>query len=293
MITLTRLNRALKHSKTLLANARDSLPHWAAHARLEYLRGRLDDARKVYQTVLIASAQNRPEAAPLWWDWAHMEWLSRNEEVAQQVILRSSGVAGTGGIATLRAKRHFETLLTQELLKSSWKEREPWIKIAGLLELLTGSPQSALALFNSYLNMLEPGTPAHESLTVASLALLYEHATVLRHPTPPALLRERVERAIEVYSSNTAILGIFSEAQKGQGIWGRVRAMLGETTADGTGKEKSIARRVAEVWIGGWEKGRWEAEVERIRSGLLAAVENDRCAFVTVDCVSPLLRLLS
>ncbi|KAJ2971881.1 hypothetical protein NUW54_g12394 [Trametes sanguinea] len=52
--------------------------------------------------------------------------------------------------------------------------------------------------------------------------------------------------------------------------------MLGETKADGTGKEKGVARRVAEVWVAGWEKGRWEAEIERTRSGLAAAAEDER-----------------
>ena len=114
------------------------------------------------------------------------------------------------------------------------------------------------------------------------MAMLYNNATVLRNPTPPALFRERVENAIAVYPNNTAILGMFLEAEKGQGIWGRVRALLGETAADGTGKEKGVARRVAEVWVAGWEKGRWEAEVERIRNGLAAAVEHDRCVQCSV-----------
>ncbi|KAI0639721.1 DUF1740-domain-containing protein [Trametes polyzona] len=270
------LKGAVKVSKTLLANARESLPHWAAHARLECLRGRLDDARKVYQTVLATSSQQRPGEGDLWWDWAHMEWLSRNEDAALQVIIRSSGVAGSGGIAVLRAKRHFESLLMTDLLRASWRERAPWIKLAVLLELLTSSAQSAMTLLDFYLNALEQGSAAHESLTVASLAILYDHSVVLKNPTPPALLRERAERAIEKYPSNTAVLGIFLEAEKGQGIWGRVRATLGETAADGTGKEKDLARRVAEVWVAGWEKGRWEAEIERTRSGLAAAAEDER-----------------
>ncbi|KAI0673451.1 NRDE-2, necessary for RNA interference-domain-containing protein [Trametes maxima] len=270
------LKSALKLSKSLLATARDSLPHWAAHARMERLRCRPDDARKVYQTVLSASSQSRVGEGALWWDWAEMEWLSRNDDGALQVIVRSSGVAGSGGIAVLRAKRHFEDLLTTQLLRASWKERAPWIKLAALLELVTSSPESALGVLDHYLNQLEHGTPAHEALTVASLALLYNHSIILRKPTPPALLRERAERAIEDYPSNTAILGVFLEAEKGQGIWGRVRATLGETAADGTGKEKGVARRVAEVWVAGWEKGRWEAEIERTRSGLSAAAEDER-----------------
>ena len=277
------MSRALKVSRTLLATVPDSLPHWAMHARLEALRGKLNDARKVYQTVLNATFQNRHGEAALWWDWAQMEWLARNDDAAQQVIIRSTGVAGSGGVAILRSKRHFETLLSQQLPRSSWRERESWIKLSGLLELLTSSPHSALTLFDSHLAGMDRGSTPHESLTVASLLVLYNYAIVLRNPTPPALLRERAERAIEEYPNNTAILGIFLEAEKGQGIWGRVRAMLGETAADGTGKEKGIARRVTEVWVAGWEKGRWEAEVERIRSGLSAAVQDDRSAFCARD----------
>ena len=78
---------------------------------------------------------------------------------------------------------------------------------------------------------------------MASLSMLYNHAVVLKSPTPPALLRDRVERAVEVYPNNTAVMGIFLEAEKGQEIWGRVRATLGETAADGTGKTKGVARR--------------------------------------------------
>lgn len=275
-LDLMALCSALKVSKALLAKAPDSLSHWAAHARLEIIRSKFNDARKVYQTVLGTTFQNRPGEATMWWDWAQMEWLARNEDAAREVMIRSSGVAGSGSIAIVRAKRQIETLLTQKLPQSSCRERETWIKLSALFELLTSSPQSALNLFDSYLGSLECGTRAHEGLTVASLVLLYNYAVILRSPTPPALLRERVERAVEQYPNNTAILGIFLEAERGQGVWGRVRAMLGETTLDGTGKEKGITRRVAEVWVANWERGRWEVEVERVRSGLSAAVEDDR-----------------
>lgn len=275
-LDLMALCSALKVSKALLAKAPDSLSHWAVHARLEIIRSKFNDARKVYQTVLGTTFQNRPGEATMWWDWAQMEWLARNEDAAREVMIRSSGVAGSGSIAIVRAKRQIETLLTQKLPQSSCRDRETWIKLSALFELLTSSPQSALNLLDSYLGSLECGTRAHEGLTVASLVLLYNYAVILRSPTPPALLRERVERAVEQYPNNTAILGIFLEAERGQGVWGRVRAMLGETTVDGTGKEKGITRRVAEVWVANWERGRWEVEVERVRSGLSAAVEDDR-----------------
>ncbi|KAH9944116.1 NRDE-2, necessary for RNA interference-domain-containing protein [Epithele typhae] len=267
---------ALKTSKSFLATAPSSLPHWTAHARLESIRGRLNDARKVYQTVLVESASDRrPGECAMWRDWAQMEWLAEQDEAAIRVILRSSQTSGSGGTAILRAKRSLEALANEQD-GNVWQERNAWIQLAALLELLTSSPQAAASLFDAYLETFHEGTPAHENLTIALLSMLYNHIVVLKKPSPPALLRDRVERAVDVYPNNTAIVGMFLEAEKGQGVWGRVRTMLGETAADGTRKEKGIARRFLEVWIAGWEKGRWEAEVERIRSALSAAVEDDR-----------------
>ncbi|KAJ7786181.1 hypothetical protein B0H16DRAFT_21301 [Mycena metata] len=48
--------------------------------------------------------------------------------------------------------------------------------------------------------------------------------------------------------------------------------MLGE----GGGIEKGILRRVEEVWVAGWDMSRWEAEIERTRTGLAAAVDSER-----------------
>lgn len=268
---------ALKLSKSLLASATDSFPHWAAHARLETLRGRIDDARRIYQTMLGSSTDSEKLGAyTLWWDWAQMEWLSRKDDVALGVIIRSAGTTGTGGIAVLRTKRRLETLVQQTHRVTSWKDRVALVKLFALLELLTSSLQSALSVIDSQVASLAPATPGHEHLMLASLILLYNHTLVLRNASPPEVLRKRAELALEEYPSNTVFLGVFLEAEKGQTVWGRVRAMLGETRANGTGVEKDVARRVAEVWVAGWEKGRWEAEVERTRAGLSAAVKNDR-----------------
>ncbi|EED80436.1 predicted protein, partial [Postia placenta Mad-698-R] len=266
---------ASRLSKTLLASAQESLLHWAAHARLERIRGRTDAARKVYQTVLAISHSQSSAATQLWWDWAEMEWMAERPDTATEVILRATGTQGTGGIAILRAKRYIQEVIAPIPVKR-WKEREAWTKLWILLELLSGTPQSALSVLDSHIRALEPRSAAHESLTVACLVLLYRYGTVLRNPVPPALLREQAEAAIEAYPSNTIILGIFLEAQRGQGIWGRVRHMLGENVADGRTREKDVVRRVGEVWVAGWEKGRWEAEKERTRGGLSAAVEDER-----------------
>jgi hypothetical protein len=123
------------------------------------------------------------------------------------------------------------------------------------------------------------GSVAHESLTVASLLMLYHHSTTLRNPTRLNSSERGWRGPSRCIRVTVLLVGMFLEAEKGQGVWGGVRGLLGETTADGLGKDKDVPRRVAEVWVAGWERGRWEAEKERTRSGLAAAVENERFVF--------------
>ncbi|GLB36027.1 putative NRDE-2, necessary for RNA interference [Lyophyllum shimeji] len=265
------VKRALKHSRTLLSQ-KESLPLWAAHAQLETMRGRLDDARKVYHTILIASsaAPSFKGTSALWWNWAHMEWLTGNSTQALNVVLRAGRAEGQGGVAILRCKRSLDDAIKDE---PHWKEREGWIKLRALLELLTGADTSAaLDVFDHHLFGERKKGIRHESLTVSCLLMVYQHKVLLKNPMPPSVLRQRVEKALDEYPSNSVILGLFLEGERGQGVWGRVRGALGESG----GKAKDVARRVQEVWIASWERGRWSGEVERTRSGLSGAVENER-----------------
>lgn len=264
-----------------MSTARDSLPHWAAHARLERLREHVGDARKVYQTVLVASQHppSQPFVGQLWWDWAEMEWLSGDQNAALRVIQRSVNIEGTGGMMILRVKRALDD--TTCCAYEQWKDRQGWIKLRALIELLTSSQDGALAVFDSQTSVNDSSS-ARESMMVASLMLLYNHSVMLRSPTPPAVLRDRLQIAVDTYPDNSLVLGMFLEAEKGHGIWGRVRAQLGQNTTDGGPREKSISRRVTEVWVAGWEKGRWQSEIERTRSGLTAAAESER--YVRLSC---------
>lgn len=258
---------SIKQSRSFLAAARDSLPHWTAHALLERMRGRLDDARKVYQTVVIASASGLTSSL-LWWDWVEMEWLTGHSDQALNIVLRSVNVDGRSGILLLRGMRKLEAAIEGE---NMWKQREGWIKLRALLELLTDNgPSAALHVFDKYLPDAKGN--GHESLTVACLLMLYHYSVKLRNPMPPSVLRERVRKALEEYPSNSVILGLFLEGEKGRGVWGGVRGILGESG----GQTKDVARRIQEVWITGWERGRWASEIERTRSGLAAAVESER-----------------
>lgn len=298
---------ALKLSKELLALQPSSLALWGAHARLQRMRGKPDDARKVYQTVLSPPSSSAPRAgasaSALWWDWAEMEWTAGRADGALQVVLRSAGVdvqAQASGIGVLRAKRHLDDLISTHPAatpneSTSWRAHEAHVKLRALLELLTSSPESALSVLDSALARpahLPPRT--HEHLTLFGLALLHTHTILLRHPSPPLTLRTRAARALARYASNTAVLAIWLETQKGQAVWGRVRALLADGPSvavradedeEGSGQgvrrtEKDLMRRVAEMWIAGcWEEGRWEAEQERVRSGLSGAVQDERCVF--------------
>lgn len=176
----------------------------------------------------------------------------------------------------LRAKRNLEDIVNAS--HERWKDREAWIKLRAAMELLTASSvASALAVFDAQLaeGIWRSGVQ-RESLMVASLLMLYHHSLVLRKPTPPAFLRDRLKVALGTYPSNTIILGMFIEAEKGYGVWGRVRSQMGPGMVEGGTKEKDVTRRIAEVWLAGWEKGRWECELERTRGGLSAATENER-----------------
>ena len=202
-----------------------------------------------------------------------MEWLDGASDAALQVALRATGTNGSGNIVVLRAKRELDDVC-RSLPDSLWKERESWLNLRALLELLTSSPYAATSIFDAALDRLQPSSDQHESLLVASLTMLYLHSTNLREPAPPTLLRSRAEQGFQQYPNNTIILGFFLESQKGQSVWGRVNLILGEA---GCGLiEKGVYRVLAEVWAIGWQKGSWREDQERIRSRLSAAVETDR-----------------
>lgn len=258
----------------LLLKNQDSVELWGEHAQLERLRGRLEEVRKVYQTILVVSkpSSTRKGVGRMWWNWAEMEWLAGDEKLSLNIILKSVRLEGSNsGVTILRAKRLLADLV-DSMPSTNWKDREAWILLRALLELLAGSqPTSAVAIIDGYLDVEKRGV-VNESLTISALLMLYYHGVILRNPMPPSILRERAYAAFHEYPDNSIILGILLEAEKGQGSWGRLRTML----SSNDGKAKNVARRVEEVWITGWERGRWLNELERTRGGLAAAVEHER-----------------
>lgn len=211
-----------------------------------------------------------------------MEWLSGRNDDALAVILRSASIDdGKGGTVILRAKRLLRDIAQSAVTRKTglgWKNREAWIKLAALLEILTGGGHTgALTVFDEYIGEgggdFSLGNEARESLEMAMLLMLYRYGIVLNNAMPTSVLRTRVERAFERYPSNSILLGLFLEGEKGQGIWGKVREEMGEGPAS---KVKGIWRRVEELWMAGWERSRWKEQIERVRSNLAAAVIHER-----------------
>jgi hypothetical protein len=264
------IKRAIKLSKSHLAQSQASCARWNAHAHLELLRGKVDDARKVYGTVLTDGSDiaKDPAAVHLWWDWAQMEWLSNRTEAAQAIILRSAGVSSLVGTGVLRARRALEDHITQT--GSRWKLRVAWVKLRALLELFTSEdPEAMLTIFDTH--PAEPRSTEEEHLLVWSCLLLYHYSHTLSQPSRPAILRTRAAHALSLHPNNTILLALVLESERGQAIWGRTRALVGAN-----GEEKSTTRRAAEVWAAGWDRGRWAAEIERTRAALSTAVSTER-----------------
>ena len=96
--------------------------------------------------------------------------------------------------------------------------------------------------------------------------MLYRCRVIVQSLMPPMVLREWASIALGAFPGNSIILGIFFKGEKGQGVWGKARGMLGDNEVD-VGKTKDVAHRV---------------EVGSTRGRLARAVESERCVFTGV-----------
>jgi hypothetical protein len=144
-----------------------------------------------------------------------------------------------------------------------------------LLEMLsTSALHSTIELGRRYMKSEAGDSWLHEGATMALLVLIYHYTITLRNPVAMKLLRDIAHEAITQYPDNTVVLGVLLESEKGEAVWGRVRRVLAEP---GPGSpDKSVVRKISEIWAAGWVVGRWSGEVERVRASLEAAVSNSR-----------------
>jgi hypothetical protein len=227
-----------------------------------------------------------------------MEWLAGEDGCARAVVLRAAGVdpAAGGAMGVLRAKRELEHRMRVLGCLGGWKEQESWACLRALLEVLaggTGAVEEAMAVLEGY--VLERGLESvpRESTWTRMLLMGWKHANMLGRQSKRGIIREKVVEVVKgvenASGTDTVILGVFLEGEKGESVWGRVRALVGEgggTAGEERGltfgrRDKGVARRVWEVWLATWERGRWEAEVERVRNSMGIAVGEERYVLTT------------
>ncbi|KAJ1311121.1 hypothetical protein OPQ81_009622 [Rhizoctonia solani] len=280
---VTNSKKALKLSRSQLAQDQSSLYRWATHARLERARNKPEEASKIYRVNLAQASikERRPGELELWWDWSEMEWLRGNVDDALQIIVMAVEVSSTGPTDILRAKRAYDASL-KDGVPGDLMTRVALVKLRALLELLTtDSLASALAIYNYHLQTPHflHHTAEHEALVLSAVLCAFHYTRTLGRSCPPSVLRDQATAAIKLYPGNTTLLGLFLESERGEKIWGRVRAavsdiILQEDLKDDMKAEVSLARVLWAVWVESWEHGSYEQE--RVRNVLSKAVNDHR-----------------
>ncbi|KDQ12936.1 hypothetical protein BOTBODRAFT_161151 [Botryobasidium botryosum FD-172 SS1] len=288
---------ALKVSKAILSRSRDSLARWGAHARLERIRGKPNEARKVYQTCLgsLRAGDTGRGVEELWFDWAELEWLEGRPTEAKAILFKMCGEenAGSSSVGVLRVRNAFGHRIKQKLgllgddTGCDLNAAACLVSALTLFELLnSGEVQHALDACEPYLSMAMSSLPPAvwdrhhyflEAVFLRVAFILHHHGHTLRNAHPPALLRGHMERAIHLYPGNTLLLGLWLECERGEAVWGRVRRTVGEVILGQADSKRTAAVGVSRwlwgVWVETWEKGAWQAE--RVRSVLRKAVQVD------------------
>ncbi|CAE6449252.1 unnamed protein product [Rhizoctonia solani] len=279
--------KAQKLSRTQLSQDQSSLYRWATHARLERARNKPEEASKIYRINLVHVnlKERRPGEVELWWDWAEMEWLRGkdmdNVEDVLQIVVMAVDVSSSSPTDILRAKRIYDASLKDGTLGDPMAS-VALIRLRALLELLTTeSLPSALAIYNHHLQTHQflHHTTEHEALVLSAALCAFHYTRTLGRPCPPSVLRDQATAAIKLYPGNTTLLGLFLESERGEKVWGRVRAavsdvILQEDLKDDMKTEVSLARVLWAVWVESWEHGSYEQE--RVRNVLGKAVNDHR-----------------
>jgi len=290
-------------SKTILSKFPTSARLWTGHAQLQRLQGKPHLARKVYQTCL-ASPQDAAhpiidwigtadghDKMKMWYAWAETEWLDGQDFVATRVLCSACGVPvhlsdSDMRIPILRARQAYTRALSSS--STLGEALVPLLNAYALLELLqTHDVPHVLQL---YAQQISNCTFLHdndrswgrirEAIVYSSAYLIYHYTITLRNPCPPIYLRKHVPDLIGQYPSNTLLLGMWLESERGEALWGRVRNGISDVVlggdVSGTMKTVGVSRWLWSLWVEKWERGAWDAN--RVRSMLRKAIEVPRYA---------------
>ena len=155
----------------------------------------------------------------LLYDAVEFTWLRGDNTGAVQLIAPALGVAGSvEGVSLHRVKRAVHSRLDLQQVGSL--EWGALVKTRCLLELLTTSVEPvghSFALFDALAGDVPPPSPQHEAMTVASCVMLYHYSVTLKATMQPAILRNRVQKSVEVYPENTILLRRARRTESGVG----------------------------------------------------------------------------
>ena len=289
-------------SKSILSSFPTSLRLWTGHAQLQRLRAKPDLARKVYQTCLASpqdavrpiidwlSTTDSHDKMKMWYSWAETEWLDGKDSVATRVLCSACGVPvhqldSDMRIPILRARQAYTRALSSSSILG--EVLVPLLNAYALLELLqTGDVPHILQLYAQQISdssfLHDSGrlrSRLREAIVYSSANLVYHYTITLKNNCPPIHLRKYVTELMGEYPSNTLLLGVWLESERGEALWGRVRngisdVILGGGEASGTMKTIGVPRWLWSLWVEKWERGAWD--VNRVRSMLRKAVEVPR-----------------
>lgn len=233
------------------------------HASLEVICGHSKTAIKVFENLLSdVDNLDLPEKLKLCASYAYFQWLAdANEEVVKISCLAGCGEkkAIYSGMDILRSKQSFDELLDTRL-KGNQSAVKALTQLRFLLELTTGNVESLLTTYDLRIKKARILNRELEEITlVVMLRLLWRHVILLRNPFPRSSIRDRVQDAIGRFPSNTVLLGIFLECERGEAVWGRVGAVLGDgvtissrydrSATEVAWQKKSTSRMIWEVWV--------------------------------------------
>ncbi|KAL0074451.1 NRDE-2, necessary for RNA interference-domain-containing protein [Phycomyces blakesleeanus] len=233
-------------AKNMLKENRTNLVLWNAYAQLEKSHDKPQEARKVYQTTLSAyhtfPSSDQEDIPLVYCMFSQLEIEYDNHDEALNILVAMGNQQpyqpnGDKPSSTqlLRAKEFFSQK-TMQLSTLSDSDKEDRIAHSynvcyALFEYLTFGLESACAVYEQALlyikeHQAERGY-ASETMWMAYAELLYRHATRGYGGHKPIILREAMERALQLFPNNTLFLGLFIWNEARTRIHNRVRNFFG------------------------------------------------------------------
>lgn len=250
-------------SKDRIKHVQNNFHLWHTHAQLEMLCGKIATAVKVYENVLAGSGGG-PTRLVLWASYARIQWLNRSPESVVDIICRACGMvkkSNYSGLDVLRAKQYLDTIYESEDVADLSIFRA-LTRLRYLLELTTGNIESMFSIHESRTRMQQnfrnTTFNSEEIALCEAFMLLRSRISQPGESFPRSALRKRIADAISLFPNNTHLLGNFLELERGEGIWGRVRELIGEVRPIYSLKEqkyssvmtgKALGRKIWEVWV--------------------------------------------